>query len=706
MIKDKFAKIRKGGGLVAALVLLAILVLPLPTVAFVPDAVLSIPDAEAEYCHNVTVALDLDDVVNFATGEIHLLYDGSVVEVMDVLGGDIDPFSYSIDNVAGETIMTWLEIGGVSGDKTLANIILHAVGSAGDTSPLGLDVTTCANTSGDPIPHTVVNGTFTVTGVPDISVNPTTKNFGDVQEDTSSAAQTFTVSNDGTGALVIGTVALGGANPSQFDIQNDNASGQTIDPAGSRTVDVVFSPTSTGTKTANLVIPSNDTAEDPLTVPLQGRGTAAPVPAPVAIQVAFLLDTSGSIGSGNWGIIVNGLADAVENADCFPHNGSVELTVVRFSGSADVPVGPVVLTAANAANVSAMIRAIGYLGGGTCISCAFDAAADALKNSPNYSRSLKQAINLVTDGYPNSKTASEEARDDCIDLLDMSETQDVICSEGIGSGPDMDWLRTEIAFPQPGCEWPVGEPSPVCSGWVRQVADAEAFADTVCEKIKAIVIPPPQCAFTAQPSVGMAPLKVRFIDKSTGDIDTWNWDFDDDGVNSTLQNPTHTYMDAGIYTVTLTVTGPGGSSQCDTEIRVREFAAEVEEGPNLAAAYLLITPDVVVPDQEVEISINIGNDGGTVGTRSIALYINGELEQSQTVSVSPGSAKNIIFRVSKSEPGIYHVMLEGNEGQFTVQAPAKAKHWSGPLGTPGIIVIVVVAVVLIVAIVFVFVRRE
>jgi PKD repeat protein len=37
------------------------------------------------------------------------------------------------------------------------------------------------------------------------------------------------------------------------------------------------------------------------------------------------------------------------------------------------------------------------------------------------------------------------------------------------------------------------------------------------------------------------------------------WGFGD-GVTSTLESPTHTYTAGGVYTVTLTVTGPGKSS--------------------------------------------------------------------------------------------------------------------------------------------------
>jgi large repetitive protein len=51
---------------------------------------------------------------------------------------------------------------------------------------------------------------------------------------------------------------------------------------------------------------------------------------------------------------------------------------------------------------------------------------------------------------------------------------------------------------------------------------------------------------------------MAFDDLSTGDITDWSWDFGDGGT-STEQSPSHTYTDAGSYTVTLTVTGPAGS---------------------------------------------------------------------------------------------------------------------------------------------------
>lgn len=69
--------------------------------------------------------------------------------------------------------------------------------------------------------------------------------------------------------------------------------------------------------------------------------------------------------------------------------------------------------------------------------------------------------------------------------------------------------------------------------------------------------PPPTANFSGTPTSGTAPLLVNFSDASSIDVTAWSWNFGDGGT-STAQNPSHTYTSAGNYTVTLTVTGPGG----------------------------------------------------------------------------------------------------------------------------------------------------
>ncbi len=64
--------------------------------------------------------------------------------------------------------------------------------------------------------------------------------------------------------------------------------------------------------------------------------------------------------------------------------------------------------------------------------------------------------------------------------------------------------------------------------------------------------------FIGDPTSGFAPLDVQFVDKSTGNVTNWAWEFGDGGVNSD-QNPEYTYKTAGIFTVKLTASGPNAT---------------------------------------------------------------------------------------------------------------------------------------------------
>ncbi len=72
-------------------------------------------------------------------------------------------------------------------------------------------------------------------------------------------------------------------------------------------------------------------------------------------------------------------------------------------------------------------------------------------------------------------------------------------------------------------------------------------------------VPFPVALFAAHPPEGDAPLAVRFTDKSLGEVTSWHWDFGD-GTSSSLANPSKVF-EAGVYSITLTVTGPGGHSK-------------------------------------------------------------------------------------------------------------------------------------------------
>jgi len=105
------------------------------------------------------------------------------------------------------------------------------------------------------------------------------------------------------------------------------------------------------------------------------------------------------------------------------------------------------------------------------------------------------------------------------------------------------------------------------------VANAKG-SNTATETDYIKVIEKPVANFNSSITSGKAPLNVKFTDTSTGTASGWVWDFGD-GSKSFVQNPTHKYSKAGVYTVSLTVKNAAGSNtETKTEhIKVTEKPA-------------------------------------------------------------------------------------------------------------------------------------
>jgi len=101
---------------------------------------------------------------------------------------------------------------------------------------------------------------------------------------------------------------------------------------------------------------------------------------------------------------------------------------------------------------------------------------------------------------------------------------------------------------------------------------------------------PPAASFSANPLSGNAPLVVAFSDESVGAVSSWSWNFGDGGT-STSANPSYTYNTAGTYTVSLTVTGPGGS---DTVTRV-DYITVNDPPVGGPVIYMSFTTNTAVP---------------------------------------------------------------------------------------------------------------
>lgn len=122
-----------------------------------------------------------------------------------------------------------------------------------------------------------------VTGVGSaISVSPSSLSFGSQQVGTPSAAQSIMVANASNAMATLWQIALLG--PNAGDFSKSGTCGSALAPSASCQVNIMFTPSSQGSRSASLVI-SNDGGGSPQAVALGGIGTAPPA---ITVSTSFL----------------------------------------------------------------------------------------------------------------------------------------------------------------------------------------------------------------------------------------------------------------------------------------------------------------------------------------------------------------------------------------------------------------------------------
>src|SRR4029077_20963569 len=95
---------------------------------------------------------------------------------------------------------------------------------------------------------------------------------------------------------------------------------------------------------------------------------------------------------------------------------------------------------------------------------------------------------------------------------------------------------------------------------VSLIVRSSTGGDTLAQQGYIQVFVKPTAQFSGSPTSGQTPLTVQFTDQSTAGsapITSWQWTFGDGGT-STARSPSHTYPNAGSYSVSLTVTTSAG----------------------------------------------------------------------------------------------------------------------------------------------------
>jgi hypothetical protein len=115
------------------------------------------------------------------------------------------------------------------------------------------------------------------TGVatPICALSPATLDFGDQAIGTHGLARAVKVMSNGAVDLQVTSVGLAGAHAGDFAIATNSCSGATIGPEQACSVDVLFTPTASGARSATLQVIDNATGS-PHSVALSGTGTPPP----------------------------------------------------------------------------------------------------------------------------------------------------------------------------------------------------------------------------------------------------------------------------------------------------------------------------------------------------------------------------------------------------------------------------------------------
>ncbi len=91
---------------------------------------------------------------------------------------------------------------------------------------------------------------------------------------------------------------------------------------------------------------------------------------------------------------------------------------------------------------------------------------------------------------------------------------------------------------------------------------------------------------------------------------------------------------------------------------------------------LVVNPKVVQAGETVEVSVKVTNVGEESGSYSVVLRINGDVIDTETVTLNGGASRFVEFEVTETSAGTYNVEVDdGLSGSFTVEASVPASEY-------------------------------
>ncbi|MGI9075038.1 MAG: beta strand repeat-containing protein [Bryobacteraceae bacterium] len=155
-------------------------------------------------------------------------------------------------------------------------------------------------------------------GVAQVSLTPSSLAFGNQNVKTVSAARAITLSNAGSGALAITSIATTGTNVADFS--QTNTCGTSVAAGASCTISVKFTPQAAGTRSASVTV-TDGAAGSPHSAPLSGTGIAA-------AQVSL---TPSSLAFGNQKVKASSSARTITLSNA--GSAALSITSIAFTGT-------------------------------------------------------------------------------------------------------------------------------------------------------------------------------------------------------------------------------------------------------------------------------------------------------------------------------------------------------------------------------------
>jgi hypothetical protein len=124
-------------------------------------------------------------------------------------------------------------------------------------------------------------------------------------------------------------------------------------------------------------------------------------------------------------------------------------------------------------------------------------------------------------------------------------------------------------------------------------------------------------------------------------------------------------------------------------VKLAEITPAKFEASNLA-----INPSQISPDQQITISLNVTNTGGTSGDYTVELKVDGIVKSSKQVTLVAGGSQTVSFTITEASVGRYQVEIAGLDGEFVVSGPSKFNWWP-IVGIIGAVILVLAIWILI-----------